>query len=157
MPGRPGSNVRRLRRAILVRVTDGVADALDAMAAERGVTTNSVARDILVLGADLAADDRRIVRQRTRQPAPADDIVTMVKLANNAERLNGWLVQTAKRLREDGIEDLHMEFEDVLTELKGHARDWGVLISRASKRDHDDLAVVRHGVFEAAADEMEAA
>jgi hypothetical protein len=81
----------------------------------------------------------------------------MVKLANNAERLNGWLVQTAKRLREDGIEDLHMEFEDVLTELKGHARDWGVLISRASKRDHDDLAVVRHGVFEAAADEMEAA
>lgn len=122
------SETRRFQRQILVRMSDNLAQAVDAAAEAGGVSSAAWLR---ALAADAVGGAVPQDRQRSPRRGPRPDLsdveVELRALVRNLGVVGGATVQLTKTLREGGHPE-HKEAERTLRELKLAARRAAYLV-----------------------------
>jgi hypothetical protein len=118
-------------RAVHVRLSVGLADALDAAATAEGISPTGWVRAALVRALPGYSDVGSLPPSARRRPAvvPPEDLAVIARLVGEVGRATGATIQLARSLREAGSMEAHAEAEAVLKGLRSAQADLVTVVS----------------------------
>jgi len=116
----PGTETRKLKNLVGVRLTDETAVAVARQAAADGVSDASWIRALVV---DAVQGSEQDVQPQPRpEPPPSEHLLALGELAHRVGEVGGLLVQTAKTARESG-DPAHGDIEQALADVRALSRE----------------------------------
>lgn len=119
MPGRRGSERRRLTDQVLVRMPPAMAAAVRAEAEAAGLSASAWIRQQIANDIQQPDAVHPTPPARRGRPAPTEAVVEVRRLQGVLGETCGATVQLTKALRETGHAGAHAEAERVLVALRG--------------------------------------